>query len=531
MIRLFILLISIGLCALGLSWLAERPGVIELTFQGVRYETSVFVGVSFILLLALALALSLWLLRVLFTLPQRIAHANRERRKNKGLDAITRGLLAVSAGEVRLAQDSAQSAARLLPDNPLALLLQAQALQISGQSDKAASLFTAMMELPETRLLALRGLHSAARQRGDYQAALSFAGEAQKLAPASWASQAVFEHYTRDHQWERAISVIESAYGHKIIDKPTLNRQKAVLLTALAMDLTAHEPELALKHARQALKLAPDLVPACVLTGRLLRDAQKMRATAKILEAGWQLAPHPDIAQLYIELRSGDSAQDRLQRAQKLLDLNPQSPDARLAFAHVAIDARHFDQARATLIPLISAPVERPTRKVCLAMARLEDELQKGSGLAREWLARAARAPLDPAWIADAIISDSWAPLSPISGKIDAFVWQTPAEQLSSPIEPLPHEPVMGLNAPSEPHPPAENDTRDHIESAGKDQDHAEEQASISPLHSASEAQLGPSFKTAAKTHTEAPIKGLNPDRLRHFTAPDDPGPEEDSRP
>ncbi len=48
----------------------------------------------------------------------------------------------------------------------------------------------------------------------------------------------------------------------------------------------------------------------------------------------------------------------------------------------------------------------------------------------REWLARASRAPRDPAWIADGVISDRWAPVSPVSGRLDAFVWGTPVEQL-----------------------------------------------------------------------------------------------------
>jgi HemY protein len=62
----------------------------------------------------------------------------------------------------------------------------------------------------------------------------------------------------------------------------------------------------------------------------------------------------------------------------------------------------------------------------------------------REWLARASRAPHDPAWIADGIISDVWAPASP-SGKLDAFVWRTPDERLSAPSEPPPErsEPAM----------------------------------------------------------------------------------------
>jgi HemY protein len=50
----------------------------------------------------------------------------------------------------------------------------------------------------------------------------------------------------------------------------------------------------------------------------------------------------------------------------------------------------------------------------------------------REWLARAARAPRDRAWVADGVIADSWAPIGP-RGTLDAFVWRTPEERLIDP--------------------------------------------------------------------------------------------------
>jgi len=51
----------------------------------------------------------------------------------------------------------------------------------------------------------------------------------------------------------------------------------------------------------------------------------------------------------------------------------------------------------------------------------------------REWLARASWAPRDAAWIADGVITDRWAPISPVTGRLDAFVWGTPIESLEPP--------------------------------------------------------------------------------------------------
>ena len=78
---------------------------------------------------------------------------------------------------------------------------------------------------------------------------------------------------------------------------------------------------------------------------------------------------------------------------------------------------------------------QRPTQRMCLIMAELEDRETGDEGKVREWLARSARAPRDPVWMADGIAASKWAPISPATGRLDAFVWQTPADRLGTTIE------------------------------------------------------------------------------------------------
>ncbi len=46
------------------------------------------------------------------------------------------------------------------------------------------------------------------------------------------------------------------------------------------------------------------------------------------------------------------------------------------------------------------------------------------------------RALHDPVWTADGYVSSSWRPVSPVSGRIDAFQWQTPLAALPSDKDP-----------------------------------------------------------------------------------------------
>jgi HemY protein len=62
---------------------------------------------------------------------------------------------------------------------------------------------------------------------------------------------------------------------------------------------------------------------------------------------------------------------------------------------------------------------------VAALMAELE-MAQGDEGRAREWMARALNARRDPAWTADAFVSDHWLPISPVSGRLDALEWKDP---------------------------------------------------------------------------------------------------------
>ncbi len=82
------------------------------------------------------------------------------------------------------------------------------------------------------------------------------------------------------------------------------------------------------------------------------------------------------------------------------------------------------------MTPLV-AMGERPTARMCVIMAELEEREHNAQGLAREWLARASRAPRDPVWIADGHWSKQWAPVSPVTGKLDAYRWMQPKEEIA----------------------------------------------------------------------------------------------------
>ncbi len=429
----------LAVAAYGAVWLADQPGLVTLNWNGYEISTSLAVVVVGVALVALALALVWSLVTGVIALPTRWRSSSRARRRARGYAAVSRGMVAVGSGDPTAARRLAGEAERLLGREPLALLLKAQAAQISGDRAGAEAAFQRMTDEPETRVLGLRGLYVEARRRDDGPAARAYAAEAARLAPTvAWANEATLEAQCGEADWRGALETVQRRTSLGSLDKTTGRRQRAVLLTAEAMQREAGEPERAVDLAEEAARLAPDLAPAAALAGRLLARRGDLKRAAKVVEAAWRRSPHPDLAETYVNLRTGDSTRDRLQRAESLAKLSGWDGEGRLAVARAAFEARAFAEARKALAPLLA---ERPGLRACLLMARIEEaEHGRAAGGARQWLARATRAPRDPMWIADGVASEQWAPISPVSGRLDAFVWQTPPEILAGPTEELREE-------------------------------------------------------------------------------------------
>ena len=148
----------------------------------------------------------------------------------------------------------------------------------------------------------------------------------------------------------------------------------------------------------------------------------------RIVETAWLAQPHPDLADAYAHVKLGDAARQRLLRVEALAAKAPGHLESALAIARAAIDTTEYARAREVLEPFIAAP----TQRVAMLMAEIERTEHGDTGKARAWTLRAVRALHDPAWTADGYVSATWRPVSPVTGRLDAFQWQTPVAALPS---------------------------------------------------------------------------------------------------
>ena len=66
-------------------------------------------------------------------------------------------------------------------------------------------------------------------------------------------------------------------------------------------------------------------------------------------------------------------------------------------------------------------------------------------------MARAVYAPRDPVWTADGVVLEEWAPISPVSGRLDAVEWKVPLAEIEGPRIEIDKAELMAL-------PPASGD-------------------------------------------------------------------------
>lgn len=523
MISLLIRFILLVIVAAAFAWLADQPGDIKLRWLGYDIETSVMAAAITVFGIGLVLwmcwSLTMWML----DRPGAFGSWFKSRREKKGRDALSSGLIAVAAGDKDAAQGHAKTATAILGNDPMVKLLDAQAAQLRGDSARVKQLFEEMAEQPETRLLGLRGLHTEARNQSDLTRARALAEEAARINPkVPWASQAVLSYQSSSRDWVAIGQTINNQKSAKLIDRAQANAKNAVVLTAQAIELENDNPVRAGELALQAHKLDPSLVPAALIAARAANTAGSMRKATRILEKTWKLSPHPDLAEAYSLIRTGDSALDRLKRVTALVG-KTSGLEGAVALAISAINANEWKTARNALSPYAH---DRPQARICGLMAEIEEGEFGDKGRAREWLARAVRAPRDPAWTADGHISSTWLPASLTTGELGAFKWKVPVEGIAYddtettdaliPDEPTPGDDAVAINvlpdASLDPEDGETDNEDDEVEELDQSDD-AEETATVDSNHEVPDETSRSNGNAEDTTQTIA-------------RQPDDPGPE-----
>lgn len=433
----------------GTGLLIEMGELATLTVMGREYVLTPLLAV----IGAVVLLIAVWLLfRLVGLLVATLRFLNGDetaisryfnrRAERKGYEALAEGMMALAAGEGRLAIRKAERAEKYLGRPELTKLVVAQGAEMVGDRALATETFKALVTDDRTRFVGVRGLMKQKLAEGDTETAMKLAEKAMAIRPRNEEVQTtLLQLQARHEDWAGARATLAASLKAGHLPRDVHQRRDAVLALAHARDAMAEgKIDEATRDAQAAQRMAPGLVPAAVMAARLEIAGGNARAAAKTLRKAWDTDPHPDIAAAFAEIAPNETPAERLKRFRPLIARHPGHPESRMLEAELQIAAEDFPAARRALGDLAETA---PTARSLTIMAAIERGEGSEDRIVRAWLAKAVTAPRGMQWVCDNCghVHADWRPVCAHCGSFDSLSWQEVTQSeaaLTGPSQMLP---------------------------------------------------------------------------------------------
>jgi HemY protein len=449
LLKVLIFVAVVALLALAGGWLAETADGLRVIVAGYELTLGPVQAVIALLLLAVALWLALKvaglivaILRFLSGDENALRRYLNRRAERKGVDAMGQSLVALAAGEGRLALARAEKAAKYLDRPEATQVLVAQAALAAGNTARAGEAFKAMLGAPETRFVGIRGLMQQKLAEGDTETALKLAEKAVALKPRHAETQATLLKLQQEQKdWSGARSTLGAQLKAGSLPRDVYRRRDAVLALQQARGVfdegaTIEAREAAIAANRQS----PDLIPAAAMAARALADKGDRKGATRVIKKAWSVLPHPDLAAAFADIEPDESPARRIRRFKDLIGKD-MGEEAMLTMAELYIADEDFPAAKRAMGDITT---RHPTRRAMALMAAIARGEGADDQVVRGWLARAVIAPRGAQWVCNTChaVHATWAPICDNCGGFDTLAWAEPAE---TPVDPARTAAVLPL--------------------------------------------------------------------------------------
>lgn len=419
----------------GLTWgaglLSEVGGGISLTigYWELSLDTTQAV-IALVVLVAL-----IWLaLKILGLIGALLRFANGDetaisryfdrRSQAHGYEALSEGMMAIAAGDGRMALAKAAKAERHLRRPDLTNLLAAQAAELTGDTKKAEEVYKKLLRDDRTRFVGVRGLMLQKLKEGDTGTAMRLAEKAFALKPNhSETGDILLRLQAAEEDWAGARKTLAEKARQGVLPRDVQRRRDAVLALEEAKDVFRSGTSIeAREKAIEANRLSPDLVPAAVMAAQSYITDGKPKYAERVLKKAWSVRPHPDIAAAFASVYPDETATARIKRFRQLEKMHPDHPETQMLMAELHIADRDFEAAKVALGTL---PETEPTARSLTLLAATERGQGAEDAVVRALLTRAVSAPRGPQWVCENCntIHDAWAPVCENCQGFDTIAW------------------------------------------------------------------------------------------------------------
>lgn len=451
LIYILILLAIILAGGFALNFLVQSDGLLVLHYGDRLYEVTLFEAAILLILLILAIYIAVAILRLIIALIRFIAgdetafgHFFVRSRERRGLRALSDAYLALAAGDSKKAEKRAKKAELTLRHPELTRIVNAQAAELAGDTDRARTYYRALLEDPRTAFVGTRGLLHIALQRGDNERALKLAEYAHGLRPKDRETmETLYMLQSQAFDWAAARRTLAAQAKAGYLPVAEGRRRDAALALAQSEDATAlGDAEQARGLAAEAAELDPTNTAAVTTAAKLLLNAGNKRQATKLIVSAWRAQPKPQLAAAFAAIEPDEAPAARRRRFEALFSTHPDNPETHFLRAELALVERDWNGAEAAIQRLRET---EPSARSCAIMAAIARGRGEPDQVVRAWLARALGAPRD----ADSEVFISHSAMLPLLVEPD----QMPegkngadrAENADSPVNPEPVTPESAM--------------------------------------------------------------------------------------
>jgi len=421
MIRLIINFILILLMVVGIAWIIDHQGLVEITFENTVINTSF---AMLCLLIALVFVIMCGIFWSILWVRDAVPFWGKNKQihhQKQAMLYMENAMAAMASGDTKAALKHIKNADVFMPNQPLVYALGADIANHIGDDALAEHYYTALKDLPKTNFMGLRGLIILARKNGKNQKALILTKDLVQQDPKNkWAIETLYALEVLHGHWQDADESLTKAKQLKVYDDKTYTYHRAALRYAQAKEqFLAGNVSKAIDLLKAAVKDRPDFIAAITrLATTEMAEGHPNRANRR-LKAAWKDQPHPDLIKTLLGFYPTASS---LEIKEKITALTKDTPDhiyTLKARAEAALNDDQPHEAMQYITPLLEKTEDH---EAWTLMAKAEAALGKDN---HRSIAMAARAPDAPTWTCQSCHAktQNWSPLCHSCGDFNQILW------------------------------------------------------------------------------------------------------------
>lgn len=356
--------------------------------------------------------------------PKRIKDSLKIKNYNKSFKAIVKAMAALYNNDDKELNFQSNILEKLLKNNPISIILRAEAAKKSKKFDIAENHYNTMLLNPDTKILGLRGLLEQNLKKQDYHHALIYAEEIYNINPRlDWIYKTIIQIIVRTKNWHKLIEISKNAFNKRIIPKTDYFKSISIAKYEIALikeSTSSIESSQLLKDANSDRPNFPPIVKK--LANLLIQNNQLSKAKNLIFKC-WSIEPHPMLFEELIEISKRENS-SIVSATSKLIKNNATSYDSIIVLVKANIIENNWIRSKELIKPVLTA---RPNKTICELMYEIEIGITGNAQKANSWKNRAALGDIEKTWVCknSGTIQEEWSSVSE-GGFFDSLEWTWP---------------------------------------------------------------------------------------------------------